>query len=73
LLNDWNFNYLFSDGFNNLVDSHNNWVVNWQLYDLWNLNDLFVVSFNFINSWNLSGDGNDLFHNVRYFDDLLNS
>ncbi len=73
LLDDWNLDDFFSDGFNDLIDLDNNWVVDNQLNNLRDLNDLFVISFNFIDSWNFAGNSDDLFNDIWNLDDLLNS
>lgn len=71
LLDDWDLHNLFSDSFNNLIDLHDNWVVDKQLNNLRYLNDLLIVSLNFINSWNLVSNSDNLFNNVWNFNDLL--
>lgn len=72
MLNNRDFNNFFFNGFNDLVNFYNDWVIHNQFNDLRDLNDLLIVSFNLVNSWNFSGNGDKFFNHIRDLDDLLN-
>ncbi len=71
LLDDWDFNDFFPDGFNDLVDLDNDWVVHGHLYDLRNGDDSFDNLLHLVNLWNLICNCDDLLDDVGNFDNLL--
>lgn len=71
MLNNRDFNNFLFDGLNDLIDFYNDGVIHNQLNDLRDLNDLFIISFNFVNSWYFVGNSDKFFNHIRYLNDLL--